>query len=341
MRKSSYLDLLITTIISLIAGGIIMILLGHNPFIVYAELFKGAFIGKFNIGNTLGRFVPILLTAIAFAISFKVSVFNAGVEGELYLGAIAAAWAGFAIPGLPKVLHILVCMIIATIVGALWAAVPGVLKAYYRVNEICTTLLLNYVAIFFASYLVNNQLSSHTGIPQTPEVLPSATLTMILKPSKANTGIFIALAVLLFVYWLIHYTTLGYKIRSVGSNPFFSDYIGIGTKKMMVIGMLISGGIGGLAGGIESLGIYNRFLDGFSQFIAFDGMLASLIARNNIKMITIIALFLASLKNGALGMERFTGVPKSIVDAIIAIFILLTSLEELINIRRKTKTIEA
>jgi simple sugar transport system permease protein len=139
--------------------------------------------------------------------------------------------------------------------------------------------------------------------------------------------------ILIAVYWIIYRSTLGYRLRSVGSNAKYSEYIGIDSKRYMVIGMLISGGIGGLAGSIEALGIYGRYLDGFSNFIAFDGMLAALICGSNILIIPGIAFFIAALKQGALGLERFTGIPKSIVDTIIAVFILLAAMEGLVTIR--------
>ncbi|SKC83552.1 ABC transporter permease [Maledivibacter halophilus] len=337
MTKNQYLNTLFTIIISLLVGGVVIIFMGFNPIEAYIQLFKGAFAGKFNFGGTLERFVPLLLTALAFAVSAKVAVFNVGVEGELYLGAIAAAWAGYSIVGLPKGVHIIICIGFAMVVGSLWAAIPGLLKAYYKVNEVCTTILLNYVAIFFTSYLVNNPLSAKTGVPQTPNMESTALLSKILKPSRANTGLFIAIAVLILVYWLVQHTTIGYKLRSVGLNPNYSDYMGFNAKRTMVIGMMMSGAIGGLAGAIEVMGIYGHFLDNFSPGIAFDGMLASLIARNNIKMIPVLALFLAVLKSGALGMERFTGVPKSLVDAIIAMFILLAAMEGLFMIKKWKK----
>ena len=126
---------------------------------------------------------------------------------------------------------------------------------------------------------------------KTKDIENSAKLSTILKPSKSNTGLFIAIGVLLFIYWLMFYTTVGYKLRSVGANRKFSEYIGIKEKQIMVIGMMISGAIGGLAGGIETTGVYGYFLGNFSVGIGFDGMLISLIARNNIKLVPFIAFF--------------------------------------------------
>lgn len=337
MKKNDYLNILLSILASIVVGGIVIAIMGYNPISTYMQLFKGAFIGKFNFGGTLERFVPLLLTGLAFAVSSKVNVANVGVEGELYLGAMAAAWVGFTFKGLPKLVHIPYALLIAMIIGALWAAIPGILKAYYKVNEVCTTILLNYVAIYITSYLVNYPFSGKTGVPQTPPIEPSAMLTQILRPSRANTGIFIAIIALILTYWLFYHTSVGYKLRSVGLNPDYTDYIGVDSKKSMVSGMMISGALGGLAGAIEVMGIYGFFLDSFSPGIAFDGMLAALIAKNNFLMVPVLALFIAALKSGALGMERFTGVPKSLVDAIIAMFILFATMEGLFMIKKRMK----
>ena len=218
---------------------------------------------------------------------------------------------------------------------ALWGAIPGALKAYWKVNEVCVTILMNYVAIYFTSYLVGNPFSARASIPRTPTIEESARLLRILRPSRANIGLFVALGVLVLVWWMLYHTNWGYKLRHVGQNPSFSEYVGIPPKKVMIWGMILSGAIGGLAGAIEVMGIHGHFLDNFSPGIAFDGMLASLIAKNDIRMVPVLSLFLAVLKTGALGMERFTGVPKTLIDTIIAVFILLAAMEGLFAYSRR------
>ena len=336
-RRHSYINTIMSIIVAMIVGAVVIAIMGYNPLEVYGHLFKGAFVGKFNIGGTIERFVPLMLTGLAFAVASKVNMANVGVEGELYLGAMAAAWVGFTFTNLPKIIHIPFAFIFAMLIGALWAAIPAILKVYYKVNEVCVTILANYIAMHITSYLVNHPFSGGTGVAQTPIINSTAMLTQILKPSRANTGLFISLAVLVFMFWLFYRTTIGYKLRSVGLNPDFSEYIGINPKRITISGMMLSGAIGGLAGAIEVMGIYGFFLDNFSPGIAFDGMLAALIAKSNFLMVPVISLFIAALKSGALGMERFTGVPKSLVDAIIAVFILLATMEGLFKIEKKLK----
>jgi simple sugar transport system permease protein len=314
---------------SLLLGAAVIKLLGYDPVEAYIQLFRGAFVGRLNFGGTLERFVPLMLTALAFAVSAKVAVFNVGVEGELYLGAICAAWAGFTIKGLPAIAHIPICVALGMAAGGLWAIIPAALKAYWKVNEVCVTILMNYVATYITSYLVAYPLSGKTGVPQTPALEASARLFRIMRPSRANAGIFIALGAFAVVWFILTRTAWGYRIRQVGQNPAFAEYAGIRSRATIIWGMIMSGALGGLAGSLEVMGIYGYFLDGFSPGIAFDGMLASLIAKNDLKMVPVLAFFLAVLKAGALGMERFTGVPKALVDSIIAVFILIAAMEGL------------
>lgn len=330
--KNYIFNLLNTILISMLIGAILMLILGYNPIEAYYHLFRGAFVGKLSLGTTLEKFVPLLLTSLAFVISAKVGVFNIGVEGELYLGAITAAWIGVLFDGLFGPLHILLCFLGAMLVGALWAAIPAILKVTWKANEICVTILLNYVAIYITSYLVNGPLSAGAGVAKTHDVSENVLLHQFMYPSRANFGLFIAIAVFVFMLWLLTRTTLGYKIKTVGLNPNHADYAGISSKQIIIKGMLISGAVGGIAGAIEVLGIFGYFLDGFSPAgagLAFDGLLAALIVKCDLRLIPFITFFLAGLKSGGLGMERYTGVPKSIVDTIVAIFIIIACIDTL------------
>ena len=335
--NSKYTSAFLSITACMILSGIVLSLMGHNPFSVYIQLFRSAFIGNFNLGTTIEKFVPLLLTGLAFIISSRVGVFNVGVEGELYLGAITAAFVGYSIKGLPAIIHIPLCFLCAMAIGALWALIPGYLKVYYKVNEVCVTILMNYVALNITSYLVSGPLSGKTDISQTKKIETTASLLRILKPSRANIGLFIAIAVCILVYYVIKKTKIGFEITSTGLNPKFSEYTGIKSKKIMIIGMMMSGAVGGLAGAIEVMGIYGVFLDNFSSNIAFDGMLAALIAKGNILALPIFSLFIAALKTGSLGLERHTGIPKSLIDIIIALFILLVTMEKLFELKKKMK----
>lgn len=321
-----------SVLIPLLLGAMIIFFLGYNPLEAYLELFKGAFIGRLSFGTTLEKFVPILLTGLAYCLTIKVGYFNLGVEGSLYMGALFAAAPGFMLTGLPPAIHIPICLITGIVAGALWASVPGTLKSFFNVNEICVALLFNYVAILLTSFMLNYVWSAKTAAPQTPPLQPSALLYNFLRPSRANLGLVVALLVFFIIYFMLFRTSVGYRIKSVGNNPLFSDYVGISSKWVVLSTVLISGGIGGLAGSIETMGLYGRTIDEFSVGTAFDGLLASQMSRNNLKSFPIYAFLFAALKAGALGMERFTGVPKALVDVIIALFILMVAIEKIFSI---------
>ncbi|MDR1949866.1 MAG: ABC transporter permease [Spirochaetaceae bacterium] len=326
MKFNNYLNTLFSIIIAFVIGGIIVLFMGYNPLTVYSRMIRGAFSGSFNFGGTLEKFVPMFLTAIAFYMSTVVNQFNVGVEGQMYLGAIAAAWVGFSFTGIPAFFHSILCFSAAITAGGLWALVPAILKTSFKVNEICTTILLNYVAVLFTSYLVNGPLSAGKGIATTPFVSEPVFLPRILEPSRANMGLFIALFLFILLGIVLSHTTMGFRLRSTGTNAQFSEYVGINTRAVILAGMFASGAIGGIAGGIQVLGVHHAFLDGFSSEIASFGMLAALISGGNYKMLPVMSLLLAALKNGALGMQRFTDLKASLVDVIIAVFILITAM---------------
>lgn len=309
-----------------------MLAIGANPIAGYGRLIYGAFGNAFNFGSTLEKFVPLLLTGLAFMIGTRAGVFNMGVEGSLYLGALSSAAVAIYLPkNLPGIIVIALSMLTGSLIGALWALIPALLKVYLRVNEVCSTILLNYVAIYFTTFMVLEPMHGGASSPQTLPILPQAVLTRILPPSRANTGIFIALVLLVVVWYFFKHTTIGYRLNQTGENPKFAQTMGINPNKYVIIGMMLSGAVGGLAGTLEVIGIYGFFLSSFSINTAFDGMLAALIANGSFVALPILSLFIAALKVGALGMERFTSIPKSLIDIIIALFILFATMKRLLN----------
>jgi len=319
--------ILFTMLLALLIGAVCILCIKQNPLEAYAALVRGAFNGKLRIGNTLASFTPLLLTSCAFVIAAKAGAFNVGVEGEVFLGGIAAAYIGINWTFLPAPLLMAACFAGAMLVGALWAFIPGALKAYFNVSEVCVTILMNSVAVYITSYLVNGPMSAGVANSQSKPV--NVTLPQFMIPSSANVGLFIAVAVVVFVIFMLYRMRFGYKIRVVGTNPQFAEYAGINPKKVFIQSMMVSGAIGGLAGCIEILGVHGYFLDNFAYNLGTNGMLAALIVKSNIVFTPVVAFFLAILHSGAMGMQQATGVPKSIVDTISAIFIIFATMETL------------
>lgn len=327
--------LLLTMLLALGIGAIFILFIGENPLEAYAALFKGAFASKRALGTTIASFTPLLLTATAFAVAAKAGAFNVGVEGEVFLGGIAAAYIGINWTFLPAPLLVLACFIGAVVVGAAWAFIPGFLKAVYNVNEVCVTILMNTVAFLITSYLVSGPMSAGEANAKSDSV--KTMLPGFLNPSNASVGVFIAIAIVIVIIWMLKKTTIGYKIRTVGTNPKHAEYVGINPRKVFISTMMFSGAIGGIVGCIEVLGVYGYFLNNFALTLGTSGMLASLIVKNNIAFAPFMAFFLAVLKSGAMGMQQNTGVPKSIIDTITAVFIIIATMELLFQFTKKRK----
>lgn len=333
---NSLRKILLTMVLALGIGALFIIGIGENPIEAYAALLKGAFSGKLRLGTTLAGFTPLLLTSIAFAVAARAGAFNVGVEGEVFLGGITAAYIGINWTFLPKPLLYLACFAGAMAVAAAWAYIPAALKAYYGVNEVCTTILMNTVALYITSYLVSGPMSAGTANAQSLPV--TVTLYQFMKPSSANVGIIIAILVVLLVIFMLNKTSWGYKIRTVGSNPTHADYVGISSRRVFIGAMMLSGCLGGIAGCIEVLGVHGYFLNNFATGLGSNGMLASLIVKNNMIFTPFMAFFLAVLKAGAMGMQQTTGVPKALVDTITAVFIIIATMETAFQFKQRRKS---
>lgn len=337
MKDSSkgFIKILFTMVLALGIGAIFILSIGESPLAAYGALLKGAFGTRLGLGTTIAGFTPLLLTSIAFAVAARAGAFNVGVEGEVILGGITAAYIGINWGFLPAPLLYVACFAGAMAVAAAWAFIPAALKAYFNVSEVCVTILMNTVALYIASYLVSGPMSAGVATPQTDPVL--VTIPKIMKPSSANAGVFIAIGVVLLVIFMLYKTKWGYKIRTVGTNPDFADYVGINSKKTFIYAMLLSGMLGGIAGCIEVLGVHGYYLDGFAKDLGSNGMLAALIVKSDVVTTPFMAFFLAVLKSGAMAMQQSTGVPKAIVDTISAVFIIIATMEFVIQIKGKKR----
>lgn len=325
--------ILLTMLLALAIGALFILSIGENPLEAYGALLRGAFNGKLKIGTTLASFTPLLLTSCAFAVAAKAGAFNVGVEGEVFLGGITAAYIGINWTFLPAPVLLIVCFLGAMAVAALWALIPAVLKAYYRVSEVCVTILMNSVALYITSYLVSGPMSA--GVANAQSLPVTVNLPQFMKPSSVNAGLFIALTTVVLMIWVLNKTTFGYKVKTVGTNPSHAEYVGISPKKIFIQSMMLSGALGGMAGCIEVLGVHGYFLNNFAAGLGSNGMLASLIVKNNLAFAPFMSFFLAVLKSGAMGMQQSTGVPKSIVDTITAVFIIVATMELLFQFKNK------
>lgn len=312
----------LSAIAALLVGVIIIELTGNNAADAYSYMLSGAFGSTNSICELLVISVPLILTGLAVTFAYRSGVFTIGVDGQLLMGAIAAAWFVQQFKTLPGMVLTIGSIVIGMAVGALWGAIAGALKAYRGVNEIVSTLLMNYIALYFVDYLYTYPLAADSSkIPQTEKVVETARLGILMGGTRLHVGLLISLVCVLLVYYVMFRTDWGSRFRAVGLNPVAAKVNGISVKKYMVISMAISGAIGGLAGTIELLGTQFRIQSGFCADYGFDGIAVALIGQLHPVGVVLSALFFGALNVGSNSMELMTNVPSSIADIIQAIII--------------------
>lgn len=327
-RMMPLIRTVLTILVALLVGGIIMQLSGKDALNAYSVLFNSAFGTQRAIANTLLTATPLIFTGLATLIAFRAGIFNVGVEGSLYVGAFAAAWVGFTFTGLPALLLIGLCFSGGALVGGLWGLIPGYLKARLRVDEIVTTIMLNYVAILFTDYLVTGPFFvPGMANAMSAEVAAQAQLPRLVERSQLNASFLIALVAVIVVAWLLRRTTLGFEVKSIGTNLLFARWMGMPVARTILLVMFISGLLGGLAGAGQVLGVHYRFVGGFSRGLGFDGIVVALLGRNSPLGALLAALFLGALRNGSSTMEMFTQIPRDLIDIVIALVIFFVAVE--------------
>lgn len=315
---------LFSIFLALCIGAIPIFLAGANPLFAYQALFYGAF-GRLNgLVATCIKATPLLLSALAIIVAFKANLWNLGGNGQMYLGALMATLVGL-FAKLPIYLHLPLALLAGFVGGVLWILPFAFFRAYLRVNEVIMTLMFNFIAIFFINWLVAGPLEEAGGyMPQTPAILPTARLPLIFPPTRLHAGIILAVVLAIFLYFLLFRTSFGYNLQAIGANPKAAQYGGINVKCSIVLIMGLSGGLMGLAGANEILGIHHRLLSGIVANYGFTGMVAALLGGLHPLGAVVAAFFFSSLIIGADMMQKMTGVPISsayIIQALVVLFI--------------------
>lgn len=309
---------IVSILLALLTGAFLITLIGGNPIEAFTYLFKGAFGSKANVGETFVKATPLIFTALAAAFAYKCGVFNLGGQGQFVMGAVASATVAttnHGLEGIPLLLLSLVCGVIA---GALWGAIPGILKITRGLNELIVSIMLNYVAILFMGYLYTVPLRQGS-VPQTAAV--RINMTRFVEGTRTHTGIIIAIVLALIIHYFMFHTSAGFKLRAVGMNQTAAFYNGFPVKKLMLISFVISGAIAGLGGSVELHGTQYRLMSGFGDGYGFDGVAIALIAQLNPIASVLVAYLFAVLRTGATTMQVGTGLPTSVIDIIQALII--------------------
>jgi simple sugar transport system permease protein len=323
---------LLTAVLAFLIGGLVVAATGHNPLKTYRDIFNGAGLNWFlhpttdtftstaayNLSQTLLLTSTLILTGLAVAFAFRCGMFNIGGQGQYFVGIYTGIWIGTSWAGMSRPLHILIAIVAATLAGAIWAGIAGVLKATVGAHEVITTIMLNWIAYWVGSYFFGLggplQNSSSETVPISDDVVASAQLPVFWGEQGLqglHIGFFMAIAALAVFWVLLNRTTLGYEVRAVGFNPDAAHYGGINVRKNLIRAMAISGAFAGLAGGLDVLGYLYRY--GVSDIpvsvVGFLGIAVALLGRN-----TALGVALSALLFGALLFGTTHGLQSSEID---------------------------
>jgi simple sugar transport system permease protein len=323
---------------ALIAGGLVIALTGDDPFTAYKAMFEGAFGGRREIAESIVAATPLILGGLAFAIAARAGMFNIGVEGQLVMGALAAGLVATYSFG-PRPIGLLIAALAGVAAGAVWGAIPGLLKALSGAHEVITTIMLNYLALRVASYAVN---SASDYLPVNPSLqasnpaLPANELPILLDGTRLHAGIIIAVVAAIVIWWLLFRSTYGFKVRTVGISPGAASYGGIHWKRVIIFAMVISGMLAGLSGASETLGLQGRFYN-VSPGFGFTAIAVGLVGRNHPIGVIAAGLLFGVLRAGATEMQNTADVSREIVQVLQGLVILAVAASAYVSMMRQRR----
>ncbi len=316
------------TILALVVGAVFLVILGVNPLTAYSSLLRGAFGTVSGFTQTLAKATPLLLVALGICIAFRGGVINIGGEGQIIIGAVAAAAVALALPTLPGLLLIPLTLGAGVVGGAVWGGIAGVLKARFGVNEILSTVMLNAIALQLMNFLLRGpmldpeQIAAGTNIPQSATLPDQVWLLRLVPRTLLHVGAILALALALIVFVFLWRTTIGFRIRAVGLNPSAARYAGIPVRSYMALALVLSGAFAGLAGAVEVIGVHHRMIEGLSGGYGFSGIVAALFGKLHPLGAVPASVIFGGLLVGADKMQRTVQVPSSLVVAINGLIVL-------------------
>ncbi|MEH7234709.1 ABC transporter permease [Bacillus sp. JJ1562] len=337
---------LIAVLFGLIAGGILMLFIGSNPFEGYLYLFQGGLKNVSRIGDTLATATPLIFTGLSVAFAFRTGLFNIGASGQMLIGGLLATAVGLTFDWTRPIL-LLVMILVGFLGGALWAFIPGVLKARFNVHEVVSTIMMNWVAYWTVYYVVPGYFKGEfleTESRKLPDeaTLRSPFLTEMFQGSYINLGLFLGVIAVIIIGFIINKTTLGFELKAVGFNRHAAEYAGMRVNTNIVLSMLISGGLAGLAGVAMYTGNASTMQIGNLPSQGFDGIAVALLGANSPIGVFFAAVFFGILYSGTGFMNAMTEIPPEIANTIIAIIIYFAAtgilIERLLNKFKRRRT---
>jgi general nucleoside transport system permease protein len=330
---------LLAILTAVIVGGIIIKSVGGDPFLAYKGLIEGSLGSKKALSETAIWATPYIFAGLAVALAFKGGLFNIGAEGQLALGAVFSALIGYALPewlgfDLPTIIHLPLAIFAGMLMGGVWAGIVGALKAYTGGHEVINTIMMNYIALNSTSFLLNGIMKDKNPlnvIARTPLIAESARISPLFEGLRVHWGFVLALLVAVLIWWLLNKTTLGFEIRTVGLNPDAAQYAGINVKRTIVLTMLFSGMLAGLAGAIEVTGLNYRHELGFSIGYGYDAIAIALLGKSHPLGVVLSALLFAAMRNGATRMQFLTQMPVDLISMIQAFILLFVAADAIVR----------
>ena len=348
----------------LILGAIVILVSGENPLLAYGALFEGSFGNPLDLfqglqiyfatGETkellrsiypftesLVTATPYIFAGLSVALGFRCGLFNIGAEGQFFIGALCSAFVGYSIKGLPMIVHLPLAILGGALGGAVWGMIPGYLKARFGAHEVVNTIMMNWIAFRLSDWLLNGPMKSSGFRPVTPNVMETAELPRFFPdPLRFNFGFVLALLAAWFVYWFLFKTTLGFEIRSVGSNPDAAKYAGMNIVRNFVLVMVLAGGLAGLAGTAQVLGVDHWVGQGFSAGYGFDAIAISLLGKNHPVGVVLSALLFGILRSGATDMQSMARIPIDIISIVQGMVIVFIAAPDIIRWLYRIRTIK-
>lgn len=326
-------DLIISTILSILFGmilsGLLLFFLHKNPVIAFGRLFSFLVRDGYTFADIFVKATPLIFTALAFAFTFKASLFNIGAQGQFYMGALAALTVSQLLEGiLPGPIALVLIFLASLIAGGIWGALVGYVKAKFNANDFLISMMSVYVALAFMNYLLRTVLiESKHEYPQTNPILKDVFLPVILKGTRLHAGFLLAVAVAILCWIFLYKTTAGYRIRVVGMNPIAARFAGITAGRIYILAFLISGGLAGLAGFTEVNGVQHMLVQQFNVTIGAEGIGIAILANANPVGIIFGAILFGALKVGGTILGQTSGIPSSIIDLMegfVMLFVILS-----------------
>lgn len=330
---------------ALAVGLLLLAIIGTDPLKAYTALLFGPFSSNHSLAQVFVKATPLLLVGLGTCIAFRGGIINIGGEGQIIAGGISATATALALSALPGLLLIPLCLIAGFVGGAVWGFVPGILKARLGVSEILSTIMMNLIATQVLSFLLRgpmidpDEISYGTGFPQSEAIPEQVWLWRPIPPTAAHVGFLIALLMAVLVYVFLWRTTIGYRIRAVGFSQEASRYAGIGVTGYMLLSMMLSAGLAGMAGAVEVMGIHHRMFDGVSAGYGFSGIVSGLFGKLHPIGNIPAALLFGALLVGADKMQRAVGVPPGMVFAIQGLVVLFVVSSDLWMRRRAARRV--